>query len=141
MDLIPFTTTLWVWSSSFLLTEQYFCHDQLVFSRRMLCETIANTLLTFKHLKSTAFPSCTKWVILSYKEIRLVKNDLPFINSCWLGFITWLPCRCCVMTLKMIYSETSRSDWQVYNSLNPTLCPSCMWVSHSPSSCNWDLLS
>lgn len=111
------------------------------FSRRMLCETIANTLLTSKQMKYTAFPTFTKWVILSQKEIRLVNNDLPFINSCWLGFIIWSTCRCCVMTRKMIYSETSRSDWQVCNSTNPTFCPSCMWASHSSSSNNWDLAS
>lgn len=37
-----------------------------------------------------AFPSSTKWVTLSQKEIRLARQDLPFMNSGWLGLVVLL---------------------------------------------------
>ncbi|KAK4811044.1 hypothetical protein QYF61_015748 [Mycteria americana] len=40
------------------------------------------------------------------REIRLVKQDLPFLNPCWLGLITWVSCTCCVMAFKMTCSIT-----------------------------------
>lgn len=38
---------------------------------------------------SAASLSSTKWVSLSWKGIRLVKQDLPFTNPSWLGLIPW----------------------------------------------------
>jgi len=54
---------------------------------------------------STAFPSSTRSVTLSQKEMKLVKQDLPFMNPCWLGLIPWLS-HITVISLKMICSIT-----------------------------------
>ncbi|KAF1569708.1 LMBR1 domain-containing protein 2, partial [Eudyptes schlegeli] len=35
------------------------------------------------------------------EEIRLVKQDLPLVNPCWLGLIPWLSRSCLVSALKM----------------------------------------
>jgi len=35
------------------------------------------------------------------KQIRLVKQDLPFMNPCWLGLIPWLSFTCPVSALRM----------------------------------------
>jgi len=48
-----------------------------------------------------SLPSSTRQVTWSYKQIRLVKQDLPFMNPCWLGLIPWLSYPCPVSTLKM----------------------------------------
>jgi len=46
----------------------------------------------------------TRLVTWSQKEIRLVKQDLPFMNPCWLGLIPWLCFTCLVSALRMIRS-------------------------------------
>ena len=50
--------------------------------------------------------SFTKHVNLSQKAIRLVRQDLHFINLFWLGLITWLSPRCCMTALKVHCSIT-----------------------------------
>lgn len=61
-------------------------------SRKILWET----LLRSRKTTPTAFPLSTKWVILS-QEIRLVRQDQPFIIPCWLLLIVWLSHMCLVM--------------------------------------------
>lgn len=41
-------------------------------------------LLKPKKITSTGFPGSTRWVTLSQKEIKLVKQDFPFVSPCWL---------------------------------------------------------
>ena len=40
-----------------------------------------------RQITSKAFPSSTRQVTRSQKEIRLIKQDLPFMNASWLGSI------------------------------------------------------
>jgi len=51
--------------------------------------------------KVQVVPSSASWVTWSQKEIRLVKQDLPFMNLCWLGLIPWWSFTCPVSTLRM----------------------------------------
>jgi len=41
---------------------------------------------------------------LVIEEIRIVKQDLPFMNPCWLGLIPWLSFTCPVIALRMNHS-------------------------------------
>jgi len=52
------------------------------FSRRMLWELVPKALLKSKKTTSRAFPSSSKWITLSEKEIKLVKQDLLFRKPC-----------------------------------------------------------
>jgi len=47
--------------------------------------------------------SYTREVMWSW-EIGLIKQDLPFMNPCWLGLITLLSFMCLVNSLKMNHS-------------------------------------
>jgi len=40
----------------------------------------------------------------------LVKQDLPFMNPCWLGMIPWLSFPCAMSTLRMNHS-LRRISW------------------------------
>lgn len=75
---------------------------------RMMWKTVSNTLLNSGSLISP------EQVSLSYKEIRLLMQNLPFIRQCCLGLILWLFCMCCVIALKMIC--TDEDDLYRYNS-------------------------
>ena len=55
-------------------------------------------------MTSTALSSSTRRVTWSSKDIRLVKQDLPCMNPCWLGLIPWLSCTCPVSALRMNHS-------------------------------------
>ena len=78
-----------------------------------------------------AFPSSTRWVTWSQKEITLVRQDLPFMNLCWLGLIPWLSFTCPVGALGMNDSRhRGQADRPVVPGiLLPTLlvdgCPGC----------------
>lgn len=37
------------------------------------------------------------------QDIRLVRQDLSFINQHWLRLTSWLSCTCLIVALKMIY--------------------------------------
>ena len=52
-------------------------------------------------MTSTAFPSSNRWVTCSQKEIGLVKQDLHFMNPCWLGLSPWLSFMFLVSALRM----------------------------------------
>ena len=95
LDLTPFTTTLWAWPSGQFFTQQrvYLSkpHDAS-FLRKILWETLSKALLKSRYTTSTTFPSSTRRVTRS-QEIRLVKQDLPFMNPCRLGLIPQLSCR------------------------------------------------
>jgi len=43
----------------------------------------------------------TGWVTWSLQKIRLVRQDLPFMNPCWLGLIPWLSFTCPLSALRM----------------------------------------
>lgn len=68
----------------------------------MLQETALKALLKSREMMSTAFPSSTRQVTWLKKETRLVKQDIPFTNPCYLGLMSWLFCLCCMMALKRI---------------------------------------
>lgn len=61
-------------------------------SRKIMWET----LLRSRKTTPTAFHLSTKWVISS-QEIKLVRQDQPFIIPCWLLLITQLSYTCLVM--------------------------------------------
>jgi len=74
--------------------------EAVSFSRRILWETVLKALLKFSLTLSTA----TRQVTQSQKQIRLVKQDPPFLSLCYLGLIPWLSCTCQVISLSMICS-------------------------------------
>ena len=63
--------------------------------------TVSKALLQSRQMTSTAFSSSTRWVTWSVKEIRLVRQDLPWMNPCWLALIPWLSFTCLVSALRM----------------------------------------
>lgn len=66
----------------------------LLFEMTGLCRITFHRITESWQTTATGFPSCTKQVNLSWKEIRWLKQ-----GPCWLGLINLLFCTCSVMVL------------------------------------------
>lgn len=99
----------------------------------MLWEIVSKALLKSRWTTAMAFTSSSEQAALSWKEIRLVKQDLPSINPYCLGLISRLsyPWRHSGWSVPHP-SLAQRSDWGTLR--HPTSRPSCRLASHLLSS-------
>lgn len=84
---------------------------------------VGNAVKGFTEVHTDTFPaffSSTKQITLSQKEIRVVKQDLSLMSSCWLGLLPWSCCMCCMMALRMLHKIPQHWD-QAGSSLDPPL--------------------
>lgn len=61
-----------------------------ILSGRILWEAVSKALLKFPRNISYSFPCSTRWVTLSWKEVKLGKQKFVLVNSWWLSPATAL---------------------------------------------------
>lgn len=111
-DVALFTTILWALPSSQFITQNSMnlLISQLDnLSRRMLWGAVPKALLKWRKITSTAILSSTKWVTSSQKEIKLLGQNFPFMNPCWLCLIIALSFNC--LSISIEYLGLSQSQW------------------------------
>lgn len=72
-------------------------------SRRMLWGTVSKALLKSGNITFPAFLSSTKQVILSEKEVKLLRQDFSFMTPCW-------PC----LITALLFNWRSASLWSIF---------------------------
>lgn len=86
-DVIPFTISLCAQPMNQLLTHHvtWLSSCELdILSRRILRETLSESLLKSERITSVDFPRPARWDTLSQEESRFDTQDFPIMKPCWL---------------------------------------------------------
>jgi len=87
--------------------------------------TVSKAWLKSRKTTFSAFPSSSRWATQSQQDIKLVKQDFPFMNPCWLRltialFFICLSIECCLIFFTIF---PGHSHWKVIMPSHPhNLC-------------------